>query len=133
MDPKPGFDWLDLALYQQQAAQPDLRALDLALGNLLWQEFPLSTELALRLRLQSDELISTNPNSQLVDGRSPGWVTLDATVNYHWRPQTTLFAAVTNALDRQRDFADANDFSPETGRLIRLGLRHDFGAAREPI
>lgn len=91
------------------------------------------TELALRLRLQSDELISTNPNSQLVDGRSPGWVTLDATVNYHWRPQTTLFAAVTNALDRQRDFADANDFSPETGRLIRLGLRHDFGAAREPI
>ncbi len=91
-----------------------------------WQALP-NTALTLRARLQSGELVSASPDSTVPSGRSPGWATLDAIVNQQLGTHTTVYAAVDNLLNRQRAFDNPNDFGPQAGRLIRVGLRHDFG------
>lgn len=81
------------------------------------------TTLAARLRGQSSERVDSSSYA-----RSPSWTTLDLKLNHTLSPRTTLFAGIDNVFGTQRDFADASDFSPATGRFIYLGARFVLGA-----
>ncbi len=76
----------------------------------------------MRGRYQSSELVNT-----ATQGRSPAFSTVDATVNQQFGHGVTGFLGVSNLFDRQRDFADANDFGPLSGRLIYVGVTYAFG------
>ena len=85
-----------------------------------WQALP-DTALSLRGRYQSSELVDSASN-----GRSPAWTTLDLVLNQKIGRRTTVYFGINNVFDRQRDFADADDFGPLAGRFVYLGVRHDF-------
>ena len=87
-----------------------------------WQALP-ATAVSLRARYQGSELVQTTSG-----GRSPSWTTLDLVVNQQVGRGLTVFMGVDNLFDRQRDFADPNDFGPLGGRFVYLGVRYDFGA-----
>ncbi|NLD53305.1 MAG: TonB-dependent receptor [Burkholderiaceae bacterium] len=89
-----------------------------------WQASPGTTVLV-RARYQGSELVQSTSG-----GRSPSWTTVDLVVNQQVTPRLTVFAGVDNLFDRQRDFADPDDFGPLGGRFVYLGLRYDFGTAR---
>lgn len=76
-----------------------------------------ATELSLRARYQSSELVATNA------ARSPGWATLDLVVNQKLGRDVTAFVGVKNLFNRQRDFSNANDFAPVAGRFLYVGAR----------
>ena len=80
------------------------------------------TVLSVRARAQSSELVDSTAN-----GRSPAWSTLDLRINHKIARQTTLFGGIDNLFDRQRNFATGTDFGPISGRLVYVGIRHDFG------
>jgi outer membrane receptor for ferrienterochelin and colicins len=85
-----------------------------------WRALP-DTTLSLRGRYQGSELVDS------VDlGRSPSWATLDLSLNHKVGSSTTLYAGLNNLFNRQRDFADADDFGPLSGRFVYLGVRYDF-------
>ncbi|MFN3297612.1 TonB-dependent receptor plug domain-containing protein [Caldimonas sp.] len=79
-------------------------------------------EWSVRVRHQSDELADSASGA-----RSPAWTTVDLRLNHVWRAGWTLFAGVDNVFDTQRDFMQAQDFSPASGRFIYLGLRLSLG------
>lgn len=81
------------------------------------------TTLTTRVRGQSSERVDTSSTV-----RSPSWTTLDLKLNHTVSRGMTLFAGIDNVFGRQRHFADANDFSPATGRFIYLGARFVLGA-----
>ncbi|WP_420426612.1 TonB-dependent receptor plug domain-containing protein [Algiphilus sp.] len=80
------------------------------------------TEMSLRGRYQSDELVDSNSGA-----RSPSWTVLDFRLNHALTPTLGLFGGIDNLFDRQRDFADPADFSPVAGRFVYLGARYRFG------
>ncbi|MCH8545026.1 MAG: TonB-dependent receptor [Alcanivorax sp.] len=80
-----------------------------------------NTDVTLRGRYQSNELANSD------GARSPAWHALDVSLTHRVTPAFSLMAGVDNLLDTQRDFADAMDFSPVTGRFIYLGVRYGFG------
>lgn len=82
-----------------------------------------ATELSLRARYQSSELVATNA------ARSPGWATLDLVVNQKLGRDVTAFVGVKNLFNRQRDFSNANDFAPVAGRFLYVGARISLDAA----
>ncbi|MDO5624366.1 MAG: TonB-dependent receptor [Pseudomonadota bacterium] len=86
-----------------------------------WRVQP-ATVLSLRLRHQGSELVGSTSGA-----RSPGWRTLDLSVNHRVGRATTLFAGVNNLTNRQRDFASPSDFGPVAGRFIYVGARLAFG------
>lgn len=88
-----------------------------------WSFLPAST-LSLRVRRQSDELVDTTTRA-----RSSGWTTLDLSLTHRISRSATLFFGVNNLTNRQRDFADANDFGPVAGRFIYVGAKFAFGHA----
>lgn len=81
-----------------------------------------STEMSLRGRYQSDELVDSNSGA-----RSPSWTVLDFRLNHALTPTLGLFGGIDNLFNRQRDFADPADFSPVAGRFVYLGVRYRFG------
>jgi outer membrane receptor for ferrienterochelin and colicins len=87
-----------------------------------WRLLP-ATELSLRARYQSSELVATNA------ARSPGWATLDLVVNQKLGRDVTAFVGVKNLFNRQRDFSNANDFAPVAGRFLYVGARISLDAA----
>lgn len=87
-----------------------------------WQ-LSAGTTLALRARFQSSELVDSASRA-----RSPGWETLDFNLNHRLGRGLDVFVGMKNMFNRQRDFADANDFGPVSGRYTYLGLRYVFGA-----
>ena len=97
------------------------RPKDIARIGLDWTAAP-GTLVSVRGRYQSSELVNT-----ATQGRSPAFCTVDATVNQQFGHGLTGFLGVSNLFDRQRDFADANDFGPLSGRLIYLGVTYAFG------
>ncbi|HRO60392.1 MAG TPA: TonB-dependent receptor [Burkholderiaceae bacterium] len=86
-----------------------------------WQALERTT-LSLRARYQSSELVDS-----VNDERSPAWTTLDLALNHRIGRGTTAFVGIDNLFDKQRDFADASDFGPISGRFVYVGLRHEFG------
>jgi outer membrane receptor for ferrienterochelin and colicins len=85
-----------------------------------WQALT-DTSLSLRARYQSDELVNS-----VTGGRSPAWATLDLALNQRFGRGTTVYFGVNNVFDRQRDFADQDDFGPLAGRFVYVGVRYDF-------
>ena len=83
-----------------------------------------ATTLAVRARYQSDELVDSASGA-----RSPGWSTLDVTVNHKVGADLTLFLGVNNLTNRQRNFASANDFGPIAGRFVYVGAKYAFGTS----
>ncbi|VCU68877.1 TonB dependent receptor [Pigmentiphaga humi] len=93
------------------------------------------TQLTARVRMQSDELVSSDDVAQSnggssSGGRSPGWTTVDLMVNQKVGRQLTLFAGINNLLDRQRDFSNPTDFGPLRGRFVYVGARYAFGSTQ---
>ena len=80
--------------------------------------------LGLRLRHQSSELVDTATRA-----RSPGWTTLDLSLNHRMGRNVTLFAGVNNLTNRQRSFSNASDFGPVAGRYVYLGAKIALGNA----
>lgn len=97
------------------------RPRDMVRIGLDWRFRPDAT-VSVRGRYQSSELVNTQGG-----GRSPGWTALDLKLNWLVGRATTLFAGIDNLFDRQRDFGNSNDFGPLSGRVVYLGVRHDFG------
>jgi outer membrane receptor for ferrienterochelin and colicins len=83
---------------------------------------PLRTTLSLRLRHQSREQVDTS------NGTSPAWTLLDLKLNHDTGRGIDLYAGIDNLFDRQRDFADADDFSPLVGRFLYLGAAYRWAA-----
>lgn len=81
-----------------------------------------STEMSLRSRYQSDELVDSNSGA-----RSPSWTVLDFRLNHALTSTLGLFGGIDNLFNRQRDFTDSADFSPVAGRFVYLGARYRFG------
>ncbi len=100
------------------------RPRDIARIGLDWQPRE-GTTLALRGRYQSSELVDSASQA-----RSPSWAALDVSLNQSLGHGLTAFAGINNLTDRQRDFADPNDFGPLSGRYVYLGLRYRFGDGR---
>lgn len=120
-----------------QAAYTYTRTRDLATGTELtrrprgmarlgldWTATPATT-FSVRARHQSDELVATDS-----DGRSPAWTTVDLALNHRLGRGFTAFAGINNVGNRQRDFADPNDFGPLAGRFVYVGLTYSFDATR---
>ncbi|MGB3067739.1 MAG: TonB-dependent receptor [Ottowia sp.] len=82
------------------------------------------TMLGLRLRHQSSELVDTATGA-----RSPGWTTLDLSLNHKIGRSVTLFFGVNNLTNRQRDFSNTSDYGPISGRYIYVGAKFAFGNA----
>ncbi len=89
-----------------------------------WQALP-STALSARLRYQSEEMVDS-----VSQARSPAWATLDVSLNHQVNPSSTLVFGINNLSNRQRHFADANDYGPIAGRYIYIGAKFAFGNAR---
>jgi outer membrane receptor for ferrienterochelin and colicins len=86
-----------------------------------WQALA-GTTVSLRARQQSSELVGSTGQR-----RSPSWTTMDLAINHRIGRQTTAFFGIDNLFDRQRDFSNADDFGPLSGRFAYIGLRHVFG------
>lgn len=88
-----------------------------------WQASP-KTSLSARLRYQSDEMVDS-----VSQARSPAWATLDVSLNHKLNPSSTIFWGVNNLTGRQRNFANANDYGPISGRFVYIGAKFAFGNA----
>lgn len=94
-------------------------------AGLDWQAMA-DTRLSLRARAQSDELVDSRRAA-----RSSGWGTLDLAIDHRLTRRTSAFFGIDNLFDRQRDFADPDDFGPLSGRLVYVGIRHLFGTTHD--
>ena len=88
-----------------------------------WRIQP-ETVLGLRVRHQSSELVDTATRA-----RSPGWTTLDVSLNHKIGRSVTLFAGVNNLTNSQRSFSNASDFGPVAGRYVYVGAKFALGNA----
>ena len=88
-----------------------------------WRIQP-ETVLGLRVRHQSSELVDTATRA-----RSPGWTTLDVSLNHKIGRSVTLFAGANNLTNRQRSFINASDFGPVAGRYVYVGAKFALGNA----
>jgi len=75
-----------------------------------------------RVRSQSDELVDAE-----TDAISPAFTTLDLKLNQDIGQHLRLFTGINNVTNAQRNFNDASDFGPVSGRFIYVGLTLGFG------
>ncbi len=76
----------------------------------------------LRIRSQSDETVDAATNAV-----SPGFTTYDFKLNQDITDSIRLFGGVNNVTDEQRNFDNASDFGPVSGRYIYAGIEVGFG------
>lgn len=88
-----------------------------------WQALP-RTRLSVRVRHQSSELSDVTNNL-----RSDPWTTVDLGIRQQLVPGLSAFLDVDNLFDRQRDFSQAHQLGPISGRLVMLGLRWGFAGS----
>lgn len=75
-----------------------------------------------RVRSQSDEVVDAGTGAV-----SPAFTTLDLKLNQDIGQHLRLFTGINNVTDAQRNFNDASDFGPVSGRFIYAGLTLGFG------
>lgn len=91
-------------------------------------EWPTATTLSLRGRYQSSELSASESGTS--DGtRSPGWTTLNVTLNQEVGHGFSTYLGINNLTNQQRDFSAMGDFGPVTGRFVYLGLRYAWDSS----
>lgn len=86
-------------------------------------DYQLSDKLQLipRVTYESKQLIDT------VNQRySPSWWTLDSTLNYDVNTNMSVYGAINNIFDTQRDVRDPSDFRPIDNREWVIGARYDW-------
>lgn len=74
-----------------------------------------------RLNYESKQLINTSEQTY-----SPSWWTLDSKLNYDVNDHLTLYAAINNIFDVQRDVQDSNDYRPIDNREWLLGASYHW-------
>lgn len=74
-----------------------------------------------RLNYESKQLVSTSEQAY-----SPSWWTLDTKLNYDANSNLTLYAAINNIFDEQRDVKDTNDYRPIDNREWVLGATYHW-------
>lgn len=74
-----------------------------------------------RLNYESKQLISTSEQVY-----SPSWWTLDSKLNYDATANLSLYAAINNIFDVQRDVTDASDYRPIDNREWLLGASYHW-------
>ena len=74
-----------------------------------------------RLNYESKQLITTSDQ-----GYSPSWWTLDSKLNYDATANLSLYAAINNIFDVQRDVAVKNDYRPVDNREWLLGASYHW-------
>lgn len=76
-------------------------------------------------------LRARNQSSEYADAalgrKSPGYTSLDFTLNYQARPTLKLYAGIDNITDSQRDFSNPDDFQPVAGRFLYTGFSLTLG------
>ena len=77
-----------------------------------------------RIRAQGNELVNS-----ATGGRSPSWTVVDLRLTHRITPDLAVWFGIDNLTDRQRQFANPDDFGPLAGRTIRLGIQSAFGNA----
>jgi outer membrane receptor for ferrienterochelin and colicins len=82
---------------------------------------PSQTELSLRHRYQSSEVVDSKTQST-----SPAWQRVDFIVNQPLGKGFKALFGINNIFNKQRNFQDTEDFSPITGRFIYLGVRYQW-------
>lgn len=75
-----------------------------------------------RVRSQSNEVVDAETNAI-----SPAFTTLDLKLNQEVGQHLRLFTGINNVTNAQRNFNDASDFGPVSGRFIYVGLTLGFG------
>lgn len=74
-----------------------------------------------RLNYESKQLITTSDQAY-----SPSWWTLDSKLNYDATANLSLYAAINNIFDVQRDVKDSNDYRPIDNREWLLGASYHW-------
>ncbi|WP_299188777.1 TonB-dependent receptor [uncultured Psychrobacter sp.] len=74
-----------------------------------------------RLNYESKQLVSTSAQTY-----SPSWWTLDSKLNYDMTANLSLYAAINNIFDVQRDVTDASDYRPIDNREWLLGASYHW-------
>ena len=74
-----------------------------------------------RLNYESKQLISTSTQAY-----SPSWWTLDSKLNYDMTANLSVYAAINNIFDVQRDVTDASDYRPIDNREWLLGASYHW-------
>ncbi|MGP5504223.1 TonB-dependent receptor plug domain-containing protein [Psychrobacter celer] len=74
-----------------------------------------------RLNYESKQLVSTSAQTY-----SPSWWTLDSKLNYDMTASLSLYAAINNIFDVQRDVTDASDYRPIDNREWLLGASYHW-------
>ncbi|WP_346717128.1 TonB-dependent receptor [Psychrobacter sp. B38] len=84
-------------------------------------DYRISEKLQLipRLNYESKQLISSSEQAY-----SPSWWTLDSKLNYDANDHLTLYAAINNIFDSQRDVKDPDDYRPIDNREWLLGASY---------
>lgn len=86
-------------------------------------DYQLSDKLQLipRLNYESKQLIDTAAQSY-----SPSWWTLDSQLNYDVNNNLSVYGAVNNIFDVQRDVRDLSDYRPIDNREWLIGARYNW-------
>lgn len=86
-------------------------------------DYQLSDKLQLipRVTYESKQLIDTQDQRY-----SPSWWTLDSTLNYDVTHSLSVYGAINNIFDTQRDVRDPSDFRPIDNREWVVGARYDW-------
>ena len=74
-----------------------------------------------RLNYESEQLVSTSDHTY-----SPSWWSLDTKLNYDYNRNLTLYGAINNIFDVQRDVTDINDYRPIDNREWLLGATYNW-------
>ena len=74
-----------------------------------------------RLNYESKQLINTSEQAY-----SPSWWTLDSKLNYDATANLSLYAAINNIFDVQRDVRDSSDYRPIDNREWLLGASYHW-------
>ena len=86
-------------------------------------DYRISDKLQLipRLNYESKQLVTTSDQAY-----SPSWWTLDSKLNYDANANLTLYAAINNIFDVQRDVKDTSDYRPLDNREWLLGASYHW-------
>lgn len=74
-----------------------------------------------RLNYESEQLVNTSDQAY-----SPSWWTLDTKLNYDYNRNLTLYGAINNIFDVQRDVQDTSDYRPIDNREWLLGASYNW-------
>lgn len=87
----------------------------------------LSLEYPLTEKSQAITRLNYESSQQITDGtKSPAWWRMDVKLNYRANDGLTLYTAINNLFDQQRDVNNTNDFTPIDNRQWLVGASYQW-------